>query len=300
MEYVPVISVNFSGLESHSGFQLSLSTLIKVLYAIIYGDFLMIINNQVRAREVHKGSTKKVFDECIALLCNALEDGSYRKTKKYYREILEKFDTVEQKTEETIKVGIVGEIYMKYAPFGNQHLEDVLIEQGVEPVVSGVLDFGQYCLENAKIDQRLYGKQWLAKTVASIAQAYVTHQQENMAKAIEKHGRYRKPSSFKEVKKYGQDMISDGVKMGEGWLLTSEMCELIESGVNNIVCTQPFGCLPNHIVAKGMMRKIKEKYPLSNITAIDYDASASAVNQMNRIQLMLINARNQASLQKES
>ena len=300
MEYVPVISVNFSGLESHSGFQLSLSTLIKVLYAIIYGDFLMIINNQVRAREVHKGSTKKVFDECITMLCNALEDSSYRKTKKYYRQILEKFDTVEQKTEETIKVGIVGEIYMKYAPFGNQHLEDVLIEQGVEPVVSGVLDFGQYFLENAKIDQRLYGKQWLAKTVASIAQAYVTHQQENMAKAIEKHGRYRKPSSFKEVKKYGQDMINDGVKMGEGWLLTSEMCELIESGVNNIVCTQPFGCLPNHIVAKGMMRKIKEKYPLSNITAIDYDASASAVNQMNRIQLMLINARNQASLQKES
>lgn len=293
---VPVISINFSGLEQHSGFQLSLVTWTKVIYAFVYGDFLMWIYNQVRAKEVHKGSAKQVFQDCIRMLCKAFVDGNYRKTTKYYQRILKAFDQVEQKKEETIKVGIVGEIYMKYAPFGNQHLEDLLIEQGVEPVVSGVLDFAQYCLENVAVDQSLYGKKKLVVWASKIAQSYISHQQNKMAEAIKQHGRYRVPSSFQEMKHCGEGMIHKGVKMGEGWLLTSEICDLLETGVNNIVCTQPFGCLPNHIVAKGMIRKIKQKYPESNIVAIDYDASASAINQLNRIQLMLVNARNKGMI----
>ncbi len=288
---VPVISINFTGLESHSGFQLTPPFLLDILYAFLYGDFLMWIYNQARSHEVHQGDSKKALDYCMDYLLRLLNGKGFHHAKKRYREILTVFNQVELDGKERIKVGIVGEIYMKYAPLGNQHLEDTLVNEGVEPVVSGVLDFAQYCLYNMQIDQKLYG----SKALGSIASKVLTHllakKQAEMEEAIEKYSRFVKPTPFTEVIKSGEGVISKGVKMGEGWLLTSEICELMNQGIYNVVCAQPFGCLPNHIVAKGMMRKIKDKYPQSNIVAIDYDSSASPINQMNRIHLMLENAK---------
>lgn len=288
---VPVISVNFSGLESHSGFQLSLDLLISMMYAFFYGDFLMWIYNQSRSREIHQGDSDAALQDCMQYLKARLGTRKMFLLKKNDRWILERFKQVSRKEEKPIRVGIVGEIYMKYAPLGNNHLEDYLVSMGVEPVVSGVLDFAQYCLVNSSVDYHFYGRKPYMVPVTRIARAYLTHHQRKMNRVIKKDGTYRPMGDFKQVIKASKQFISPGVKMGEGWLLTGEMVELVESGVNNIVCTQPFGCLPNHIVAKGMMKKIKDVYPMSNIVAIDYDASASKINQQNRITLMLENAR---------
>lgn len=288
---VPVISINFTGLETHSGFKLTLPFLLDVLQSFLYGDFLMWIYNQARSREIHEGDSKKALDYCMDYLLRLLNTKGFKQSKKRYREILTVFNQIQLDENERIKVGIVGEIYMKYAPLGNQHLEDTLVKEGVEPVVSGVLDFAQYCLYNMQIDQKLYGSKVFGSFGSKILTRLLANKQAEMEDVIGKYSRFRKPTPFKEVIRSGEGIISKGVKMGEGWLLTSEICELMNQGIYNVVCAQPFGCLPNHIVAKGMMRKIKEKYPQSNIVAIDYDSSASPINQMNRIHLMLENAK---------
>lgn len=290
-ENIPVISVNFNGLEKHSGFILKPRLLLSVLYAFYYGDFLMTIYNQTRSREVHQGDSKKTLDICEQYLKKQFGTMKMLLEKKNYRYIIDQFKKVEVIKEHKILVGIVGEIYMKYAPLGNNHLEDYLISQGVEPVVSGVLDFAQYCLFNSREDFKLYGRKPYMVPLTRIARRYLTHHQKKMNRVIRQDGTYRLMSEFKNVYRAAKNFINPGVKMGEGWLLTGEMVELIESGIKNVVCTQPFGCLPNHIVAKGMAKKIKDAYPQSNIVMIDYDASASIVNQQNRISLMLENAR---------
>lgn len=296
LEQVPVISVNFNGLEKHSGFVLKPYLLISMMYAFFYGDFLLWIYNQSRSHETISGDSDKALEDCINYLKRILGTRRMFSLKKNDQWILERFKQVKNDHQERIRVGIVGEIYMKYAPLGNNHLEDYLVSQGVEPVVSGVLDFAQYCLVNSKEDFKLYGRRPYLLPVVRIARGYLTHHQRKMSRIIKKDGTFREMSDFKKVFQASNRFIHPGVKMGEGWLLTGEMVELIESGVTSIVCTQPFGCLPNHIVAKGMMKKIKDVYPMSNIVAIDYDASASKINQQNRISLMLENAR---LLQKE-
>jgi len=290
-DQVPVISVNFKGLEKHSGFTLKLSLLMPMMYAFFYGDFLLWIYNQTRSHELQKGDADKALEDCMNYLKKRLQSPKMLLLKQSYRWMLNRFKQVPTDHQKRIRVGIVGEIYMKYAPLGNNHLEDYLVSQGVEPVVSGVLDFAQYCLVNTREDFKLYGRSPWMVPVTRIARGYLTHQQKKMNRVIKKDGTYTPMGDFKKVYEAASRFIHPGVKMGEGWLLTGEMVELVESGVTSIVCTQPFGCLPNHIVAKGMMKKIKDAYPSSNIVAIDYDASASKINQQNRITLMLENAR---------
>ena len=188
------------------------------------------------------------------------------------------------------KVGIVGEIYVKFSPLGNNHLEDFLISENCEPVLPGLMDFCLYSIYNGIIDHELYGRSSKTAVRNQLLYRFVLKKQMDMIRLIERHGKFRAPSKFDEVRKMSQAIISPGVKMGEGWLLPAEMVELISEGVNNIVCTQPFGCLPNHIAGKGMIRKIREHYPQANIVAVDYDPSASKINQENRIKLMLSSA----------
>jgi predicted nucleotide-binding protein (sugar kinase/HSP70/actin superfamily) len=288
---VPVISLNGSGLESHSGFKLSPILLLKLVNVMFYGDALMYISNQCKSYEKVKGSTIKVVDKWIDIIAEKSKDISVFKSDKIYKLMLSDFSRIELIKEEKIKVGIVGEIYMKYSPLGNNKLEEFLQNEGCEVVMSGVCDFFMYCLANSQVDNKLYGMNKKSKNITRIGYNYLVIQQKKMIKAIIKYSDFKAPTKFETVRSYAKGYINEGVKMGEGWLMTAEMLELIKDGVNNIVCAQPFGCLPNHIVGRGMVRKIMSTYKNANIVAIDYDPSGTKVNQENRIKLMLSNAK---------
>lgn len=287
---VPVISLNMSAFEKDSGFSLTVPLLIKLSFALQYGDMLMWLTNQCLPYERHKGDTQKVLDKWINNLITQMRDGGFVRVKRNYKRIVRDFASIERLDIKKPRVGIVGEIYMKYSPLGNNSLEEFLISEGAEPVVSGVTDFLLYCFENARVDKNLYGGKLFSAIPAQFGVKYLSMRQKQMINAIKKEGTFHAPTPFAKLKHMADGYIGKGTKMGEGWLLTAEMLELIESGVNNIVCTQPFGCLPNHIIAKGMMRKIKERHPMANIVAIDYDPSATKINQENRLKLMLSNA----------
>jgi predicted nucleotide-binding protein (sugar kinase/HSP70/actin superfamily) len=204
--------------------------------------------------------------------------------------ILDAFDAIPVNRTNKVRVGIVGEIYVKYSPLGNNNLEAFLLREGAQVVVPGLIGFFMYCVYNNMMDFRLYRLKRLLYPFLKLVYDYMLNKQRKIANLIRKHGRFMPSSLFSHtvtrVKKY----ISLGAKMGEGWLLPAEMLELADSGVNNIVCTQPFGCLPNHIFGKGMMKPLKADNPDINIVAIDYDSGASPVNQENRLKLMLSNA----------
>lgn len=288
---VPVISVNFANLEKSSGFKLTPMVLVRLLFAFLYGDVLMWIKNQCKPFEKIQGSSDQLVNAWIQVLSEQFNSFAFLAIHKNCKALLEDFARISRDTHPKIQVGIVGEIYMKYAPLGNNQLEDFLINEGCEPVISGVLDFGLYSLENTKTDYEYYHRNRKTHHILALLSTYIQHLQNKANKAIEQQGIFRPFDSFQEVIANSEDIINRGAKMGEGWLLTSEMVTLIKSGVNNIVCCQPFGCLPNHIVAKGMTRKIKNIYPNANIVAVDYDPSATRINQENRLKLMLSNAR---------
>jgi len=221
-----------------------------------------------------------------------MESNKYLQSKRIYQKIYDSYKAIPQdRSKLKIRVGIVGEIYMKYSPLGNSHLEDFLRENDFEPVLSGVMDFGLYCLMNSIIDYEYYHRLPKIQPWLHLGKKFVVSKQMQFAKMVKKDAIYLVPDNFDEMFEEGKKFINKGVKMGEGWLLTSEVVALINSGVNNIIMAQPFGCLPNHIVAKGMVKKIKDKYPQANLVAIDFDPSASKVNQENRIRLMMANAR---------
>lgn len=289
---VPCLSVNMSGLEEDSGLEITVPMVLHIVYGMLYGDALMWLRNQVKPYELNEGDTDKAIDEIVADLIVLFEKGGYQKSKKIYRDMIARLKAVPQdRTKKKIRVGIVGEIYMKYSPLGNGSLEDYLIEEGFEPVLSGVMDFALYCVENGIIDYEYYHMHKNTKWVYTIVKDVIMRMQKTFRNIVQEDGTFYPPDDFEEVIHNGKPFINPGVKMGEGWLLTSEVVTLIKSGVNNVISAQPFGCLPNHIVAKGMVRKIKEQYPNANIVPIDYDPSASKVNQENRIRLMMANAK---------
>lgn len=290
-DYIPVISANMSGLEKDSGIDFTLPLILRVVYGALYGDALMWLKNQVQPYEVHPGDTERVIDEIVDELIGTFETGEYRKSKRIYNIMIDRIKKVERAQEKKIRVGIVGEIYMKYSPLGNQHLEDYLMQEGFEPVLSGVMDFALYSIENGIIDYNYYHMHAKTHYLYQLAKDIIMRMQKTFRDAVKADGTFTPPDDFSEVIANGKSVIDPGVKMGEGWLLTSEVVSLVKSGVDNVIMCQPFGCLPNHIVAKGMTKKIKEEYPHVNIAPIDYDPSASKVNQENRIRLMMANAR---------
>ncbi|WP_251448184.1 2-hydroxyacyl-CoA dehydratase [Vermiculatibacterium agrestimuris] len=300
LAFVPVISVNLSGLESNPGFKLSLGLLRKVVYAIIYGDLIMNVANQVRPYEVTRGDTDAAVQRCMDFLLQDMDRGkgmSFKSMKANFDRITAEFKTIPVTGEEKVRVGVVGEIYVKYAPLGNNDLANFLLSEGAEPVIPGLMDFIIFKVNNREVDVGLYGGKWIKEKFCHWLQNYLMKYQHAMIDAL-KRGGFRAPGDFNELHSYIKGYLGEGNKMGEGWLLTAEMLELIHTGVPNIVCTQPFGCLPNHIVGKGMIRKIKDDYPWSNVVAIDYDPGATRINQENRIKLMLANARALAKEQR--
>ncbi len=292
--FVPVISLNPLGLEQHPGFTMSIPMIHRMLYAVTYGDLLMLLKNQCRTYEIKKGESEALAEQWANKLADDMCSSklSYKKVKENYRKIIADFDKIPRKEINCPRVGIVGEIYVKYSPLGNNNLEDFLVREGAEIVVPGLLDFCFYCVYDSIMDHKLYGFNKLTLPVFKIAFNFLKKKQKDIIDAIKENGSFDPPTPFPHTISLAEGYIGLGTKMGEGWLLTAEMLELADKGVNNIVCTQPFGCLPNHICGKGMMRPIKEKNPDINIVAIDYDAGATQVNQENRIKLMLANSKN--------
>ena len=293
LSFIPVISLNLSGLEPNPGFKLGLGMLRKAVFAIMYGDFIVQIANQVRPYEVNPGDTDAVIEQCESSLLEGMIQGkglSYKSMVNNFDKIAAAFRAVPVSGEPKVRVGVVGEIYIKYSPLGNNNLESFLLSEGAEPVVPGLTDFIIFKIYNREVDVGIYGGKWIKKKACQLLKGYVEKCQRAMIAAMERSG-FRAPGTFEDLRRLIKGYLGEGNKMGEGWLLTAEMLELIHSGTPNIVCTQPFGCLPNQIVGKGMIRKLKDDYPYSNIVAIDYDPGATKINQENRIKLMLANAR---------
>ncbi len=294
--HVPVVSLNFAGLEKDSGFPVDLKTLAKLAFAIFYGDTLMSLYNQCKPYEKEEGASERARKDCIDLILDAFARKKYRKYLQVTRAMLERFSEVERSGEEKVKVGIVGEIYVKYSPLGNNHLEEFLLSEGCEPVVPALMDFVMYCAVNNVNDAKYYNKKSIATFAFDLVYKYLHRVQKKIIGLTEKYG-FEPLHDFEHLRKCADKVINQGVKMGEGWLIPAEMAALAETGTDNIVCAQPFGCLPNHIAGKGTIRTLKEMYQYENIVAIDYDTSATKVNQENRIKLMLSTARENLRLQ---
>ncbi len=294
LSYIPVVSVNLSGLEKNPGFKLSIPVIRKLIFAVIYGDTIIHIANQTRPYEVTPGATDELIARWEKNLLSYFNEGkglTYGSVKAIIPKIVADFAQIPVSGEAKPRVGVVGEIYIKYSPLGNNNLEKFLLSEGAEPVVPGLIDFLIFKIYNRDVDVDLYGGKWLKQMLVRAFKLYVERCQRAMIEAIGASGRFRAPEPFSHLHSLVKGYLGDGNKMGEGWLLTAEMLELIQSGTGNIVCTQPFGCLPNHVVGKGMIRRLKDDYPTSNIVAIDYDPGATRINQENRIKLMLANAR---------
>ncbi len=290
---VPVISISFANLENHPGFKMSVGILHRLMYAILYADLLMNLENQTKPYELNKGDAEALGNSWCDRLSHEMKDNSvsYKKVLANYRKIIHDFASLPQdRTRKTVKVGIVGEIFVKYSPLGNNNLEKFLVSEGAEVMIPGLLDFFMYCVYNSFVDYELYGLAKKRQPLIKFVYNFMLKKQRDISNAIKEEGTFRPLTPFDHTVTLTQGYINRGVKMGEGWLLTAEMLELSEAGIKNIVCTQPFGCLPNHICGKGMMKPIKAKNPDINIIAIDYDTSASVVNQQNRIKLMLAGA----------
>ena len=298
LDFVPVISLNPSGLEKNSGFAFTPSLLVEALYSILYGDVLMLLKNQAEPYERQPGSAQALTGRWVEALTGQFKKNALLPVLRFKRNlaaIARDFEALERTREEKIKVGIVGEIYVKFSAMGNNHLEQFLLDQGCEVRVPGLLGFLAYCVEVRIDDIDLYGGSRAMRWVLRRAMDVLTHIEKVIARIIRKNSSYQPAELFRVSKSHLNGLLGLGCKMGEGWLLPSEMIELIESGVNNIVCVQPFGCLPNHIVGKGPIHALRERYPLANIVPIDYDPSATRVNQENRLKLMLAVARENAA-----
>lgn len=290
--YVPVIPLAFSALEKHPGFALSPGIIYKMIFAAVFGDIIANLSNQCRPYELYRGDTDNMAAICTKRITDRIQNDKmfFSKSKTTFVEIAQSFASIPMKRTPKVKVGVVGEIYVKYSPLGNNNLEKFLLSENCEVVCPGVLDFFIYCIHSSISDYKLYGMKKGKQLAMQLMYKAFKGMQSQLIEAISSAEIFDVPPTFEHIKELAEEYICTGAQMGEGWLLPAEMLELAERGVNNIVCTQPFGCLPNHIFGKGMMKPLKDKNPDLNIVAIDYDPGATRVNQENRIKLMLSNA----------
>ena len=293
MEQIPVISLNLGGIESNPGFHMNLELLIHAAFAVTIGDVFMKCVYRMRPYEVVPGSTDALHEkwkkEAIALLSQ--KKPSFVKFNKLLRNIIRDFDALEiQENIRKPRVGIVGEILVKFSPAGNNHLVELLEAEGAEAVVPDLLDFLLYCFYNQIYKAEHLGKSKKTARTSALGIKALEFLRSVATKEFKKSKHFDAPARIETLVEYAKPIVSIGNQTGEGWFLTGEMIELIHHNAPNIVCTQPFGCLPNHVVGKGVIKEIRKRYPSSNIVAIDYDPGASEVNQLNRIKLMLSTA----------
>lgn len=289
LSHIPVISLNANGMEKNAGFQWSAGLLMDAVHAIVYGDLFMRCLYRVRPYEKEEGSAnalhKKWKDICIDSLTNPKSKYRY---KDVCKGIVEAFDNFP--IDESIKkprVGIVGEILVKYMPLANNHLVDLLEKEGAETVVPDMIDFFNYSVFGSQYRAEFLGTKKSSAVISAAGIKMIEELRKPAIDALKKSRRFEPPVSIYEIAEMVKPFLSLGNQYGEGWFLAGEMVELLTHGIPNIVCIQPFACLPNHVVGKGVIKALRTAYPLANIAAVDYDPGASEVNQLNRIKLML-------------
>lgn len=290
MSHIPVVSLNAGGLESNPGFQLKLPIIRKLLMGLMYGDLLMRVLYKVRPYEREKGAANALYEKWRLQIKEDLKSGRYNKYVQNIRDIVSEFDALDITQVKKPKVGIVGEILVKFHPIANNNLVDYLESEGAEAVMPDLVDFFLYSGYNADFRYKQLSGKLTSKLGADAVIAYIKYYRKEMKAALAASKRFSPPEKIQALASKASEVLSIGNQTGEGWFLTAEMIELLEGGVDNIACLQPFACLPNHITGKGMIKTLKEKFPLANIVPIDYDPGASEVNQVNRIKLMLANA----------
>ena len=294
MEHIPVISLNLGGIETNPGFQPNKDLLLRAAIAIEFGDIFMRCVYRMRPYEEIPGSVDALHQKWLKITQDFVT-AKHLKLHKFghlCKKIIKEFDQIPLKNIQKPRVGIVGEILVKFSPAGNNHLVELLESEGAEAVVPDLIDFLLYCFYNQIYKAEYLGTDKNAARVCSLGIWAIEHILRGAAvKAFKKSKHFSAPSPIRELVEYAEPIVSIGNQTGEGWFLTGEMIELIHDNVPNIVCTQPFGCLPNHVVGKGVIKALRKSYPESNIVAIDYDPGASEVNQLNRIKLMLSTAQ---------
>jgi len=298
MEHVPVISASLQGLEKNPGFKVSLDMAQHMVMGVLLGDLLMRVIYKVRPYEKVKGSTNELAEKWFKKCREDLENGGFKEYKENIKQIVKDFDNLE--IDETItkpKVGIVGEILVKFHPTANNDIVDLLESEGAEAVMPDLFDFFLYGMYSQKFNREQLAGKFSSFYISKLSIKVLEFYRGFVKRALKQSKRFTAPMEIEELAKGAEEHLSIGNQTGEGWFLTAEMIELIHSGVENIVCLQPFACLPNHITGKGMIKELRRAYPNSNIAAIDYDPGASEVNQINRIKLMLSIAFN--NLKKE-
>ena len=293
MPQIPVISLNLGGIETNPGFHMNLELLMRAAYGAVFGDIFMRCIYRMRPYEKEKGSVKALHQKWLKR-CQEFVSAKHMNFftfQKMCRQIVEEFDAVPITDEVKPRVGIVGEILVKFAPAANNHLVELLESEGAEAVVPDLLDFMLYCFYNQIYKAQELGTSKKTALISRIGINALEFLRSSASKALSRSQHFTPATSIYETVENAKSIVSIGNQTGEGWFLTGEMIELIHGGVNNIVCTQPFACLPNHVVGKGVIKELRKQYPLSNIVAIDYDPGASEVNQLNRIKLMLSTAQ---------
>ena len=292
-ENVPVISLNPSGIESNPGFSFTLEIVKKALMCIVYGDIFMNVLYRTRPYEATPGSAnalhERLKEKCIRSVTR--DKVRFAEFSTICKEIVEEFDKLPLLDIKKPRVGVVGEILVKFMPAANNHLVELLESEGAEAVVPDLMGFLEYCAYNANFKTDYLGFSKKSKFANNLAIQVMEYFRKPAVKALSRSKRFDAPAKISETAKCAEGIVSMGNQTGEGWLLTGEMIELIHQGANNIVCCQPFACLPNHIVGKGVIKEIRAQHPEANIIAIDYDPGASEVNQLNRIKLMLATAQ---------
>ena len=289
MGYIPVISMS-AGIEKNPGLKVNLEMANKALQALIYGDVFMRVLYKTRPYEKLKGSANALHEKWKKIAIESVKKANKKQFKKNIQNIVKEFDELELVDIKKPKVGIVGEILVKFMPLANNFIVELLEEEGAEAVCPDLIDFFMYSLYNANFKAEYLGKKKSSAKINNFLIWFIERYRKCANDALAASKRFHPTVPIQKLAEYASPIVSCGNQTGEGWFLTGEMIELIKSGVPNIVCTQPFGCLPNHVVGKGVIKELRHQYPDSNIVAVDYDPGASEVNQLNRIKLMLSTA----------
>lgn len=290
-ERVPVIALNMADLKRNPGFRVTVTFARKVTMAVVCGDMLMRVLLKIRPYEVMPGTANSLFSKWMERCKSLLHSGDHKAFRKSLKAIVADFEAVAVREQKKPKVGLVGEIFVKYHPTANNNMVAFMEEAGAEMVIPGLTEFFLYCAYGGESNYRYLAGSRLNRAMGGFFIKYIEHYHNDMRLALNSSERFKAPAAIDELAEKTGTILSLCNRSGEGWLLTAEMIDLIEEGASNIICMQPFACLPNHIAGKGMIKTLREKYPGTNVVTVDYDPGSSEVNQINRITLMLENAK---------
>ena len=301
MPQIPVISLNANGMETNPGFKITLPLLTKAMQAVVYGDLFMRVLYATRPYEAKAGSANALHEKWKAICIKSLQKRSLSMAEFNHniRGIVHDFDELPRRDVQKPKVGIVGEILVKFSPLANNHVVELLEAEGAEAVMPDLLDFLLYCFYNSNFKADNLGGKRSTAHLCNMGISLLEYFRRTCRRELERSTHFLPPARIQDLASMAKHYVSLGNQTGEGWFLTGEMLELIHSGTTNIICTQPFGCLPNHIVGKGVIKELRASHPEANIIAVDYDPGASEVNQLNRIKLMLSTAQKNLSERKK-